>query len=100
MYTVFSLQVLECIQFLVSRYVKGRGEGMGWDGREGEGMEVKWRRGVGKGGAGQEGEGLVNFHLTFQKTWAEPDNPRKYIYKVKISVCGYVENVVLHVFRG
>ena len=46
-----------------------RGLGMGLDG-EGEGKGGEGR------GRGRGGEGLLNFHLIYQKTWAEPGNPR------------------------
>ena len=45
------------------------GEGIGGDGREGE------EHGRGEGSEGRGGEGLLNFHLIFQKSWAEPGNP-------------------------
>ena len=52
--------------------VRGRGSegrGRGW---EGSGWEWRGRK------AGWAGTLLLNFHLIFQKTWAEPGNPSKY----------------------
>ena len=43
-------------------------------GGEGEGSAVEGREG-GRGRVGRGGKGLLNFHLIFQKTWAEPGNP-------------------------
>ena len=47
---------------------------MGLGGRVKEkGEEV--RGGDGREGAVWGGKGLLNFHLIYQKTWAEPGNP-------------------------
>ena len=43
------------------------GGGLGWD----------W---VGRGRRGGW-DGLLNFHFNFQKTWAEPGNPSKFLNK-------------------
>ena len=43
-----------------------------------KGIGVEGRERTGRGGAGRGGEGLLNFHLIFNKTWAEPGNPSLY----------------------
>ena len=48
------------------------GRGRGWDGR---GWEMRGWEGKGMGGNERGGEGLLNFHFSFNKTWAEPGDP-------------------------
>ena len=49
----------------------------GREGRVGEGTKGEGGGGGVRGGKGR-GEGLLNFHLIYQKTWAEPGNPSLY----------------------
>ena len=56
---VFFERALNDMDFKKKFGVKGAWDGIVW-GREGEGKGE---------------EGLLNFHIIFQKTWAEPGNP-------------------------
>ena len=60
--------------FIINIFWSGGGLEWDWVRRGGEGR-VRGREV--RGGKGR-GEGLLNFHLNFQKTWAEPGNPSYY----------------------
>ena len=55
-----------CLFFFIYYFI-GAGFGLDWVGRRWEEMGVE--------GRGRGNEGLLNFHLIFPKTWAEPGNP-------------------------